>query len=323
MSEKGQEFQNNQLVQIKAAADILSLKRTVKITAMQSLVAMKTHGGTVGSKGLAEAAMTTLATQQAGSVAASTGVAGKARLPKNTADATLVMAVVVLQPALLAVARNRVTAGVPVDMAGDSTDVAIGVSSAVVAKDASNLAKLEKNKTRAVRKVEEGGGGAIGRLIGGLAIVAASEKTRGVLGNTVRRGIAMATKRGVKTAARGMGEVRTFLPAARAAMGAMIVTEGMLFSTGDLRHQHWRICRCWTISARLQGIQHSIVRHRCLVRRTILMLLPPSTPTRLTAILNSMDRRQVPNKPLQRQLQQNLHHKPCLQPWPQCPKLLF
>jgi len=206
MSEKGQEFQNNQLVQIKAAADILSLKRTVKITAMQSLVAMKTHGGTVGSKGLAEAAMTTLATQQAGSVAASTGVAGKARLPKNTADATLVMAVVVLQPALLAVARNRVTAGVPVDMAGDGADVAIGVSSEVVAEDAPNLAEVVKSKARVVQRVEEGDGGTVGRLIGGLAIVAAA-KTRGVIGNTVRRGIAMATKRRVKTGASGMGEV--------------------------------------------------------------------------------------------------------------------
>jgi len=173
---------------------------------VQSLAARKAHGGIVGSKGLAEAAMTASATQLAGAVAASTVVAGRAHLVKSAANATLVTVAVLLQPVLLAVARNMVTAGVPVDMAGDGADVAIGVSSEVVAEDAPNLAEVVKSKARVVQRVEEGDGGTVGRLIGGLAIVAAA-KTRGVIGNTVRRGIAMATKRRVKTGASGMGEV--------------------------------------------------------------------------------------------------------------------
>jgi len=328
MNEKGRSLQSDQLVQIKAAAEIPSIKHTVKITVAQSLAVMKARGGTAGSKGLAEAAMTALDTQLAGAVAANTVVVGRAHLVKSAAGAILVTVVVALQPALPAAARNRATAGVPADMVGGGADAAIGASSAVAAEDAPNLAEVVKSKARAVRKVEEGDGGTVGRLIGGL-VIAAAAKTRGVLGSMVRRGIAMATKKGAKTAASGMGEVRTFLPAARATTGlivslivSLIVTEGMQFSTGDLRHQQWRSCRRWTMSARLQSIRHSMVKHRCWIRRTILTVLPQSTATRSTLTLNAMDRRQAPNKPLRRQRHQYLHHEPCLQPWPPHPRLL-
>lgn len=265
--------------------------------------------------------MIALATQLDGVVAASTAVVGRAHLVTSAAGATLVMAVVALQLVLPAAARNGATAGVPAGMAGEGVAAAIGASSAMVAEDAPNLAEAVESKARAVRKVEEDGDGTVGRLMDGLATAAAA-KTRGVLGSMVRRGIAMATKRGAKTAASGMGEVKTFLLAARATMGVMIVTEETPYSTGDLKRQHWRSCHHWTMSARLQSIQHSMVRRRCLVRRTILTVLPQSTATRSTATQNAMDRRQTPNTPLRRQLQQYLLHEPCRQPRPR-PRLPF
>lgn len=267
--------------------------------------------------------MIALATQLDGVVAASTAVVGRAHLARSAAGATSVMAAVALALVLQAAARNRATAGVPADTAGGGAAAAIGASSATVAEDAPNLAEVVESKARAVQKVEEGGDGTVGRLMDGLAIEA-DAKTTGVPGSMVRRGIAMATKRGAKTAASGTDEVKTTTPAARATTGVTIVTEGTPFSTGDSRHQHCRICRLrWTTSAWLRRLRRSAARRRRrAARRTTSTVLPQSIATHSTATLNAMDRRQTPHTPLRRHVQQYLLHEPCRQPLPR-PRLPF
>lgn len=298
----------------------ITVENMAKITAAQPLAATRARGGAAGSKGLAGVAMTAAATLLAGAAAANTAVDGRAHLVKNALGATSVTAVVGLQPVPPAAARNRATAAVPADMAGGDAAVAIGASSAVVSEDATNLPEVVKNKVRDIRKVEEGGEGTAGKLKGGM-VSAAAVRMRGVLGSMVRRGIAMVTKRGVKTAASGMDEVKTILQAARATTGVTIAKEGTTSFTGDLRHQQWRSCHHWTMSARLQSIQHSMVRHRCSARRIILTVLHRFTATRSTATRNAMDR-QSPNKLLQRPLQ-HLQREPCLRLWPQYLRLPF
>lgn len=282
-------------------AEIPSLKHTVKITekimvAARPVAATRARDGAAGSKGPAEVAMTAVATLLAGAGvgAASTAAAGRVHPVKSAAGATLVTELVALQPAPLATARNKATAGGISDMVGAAAAAAIAASNGAVAEGATSLAEPARSKARAAQRVEEVGDGTAGRMMGGTAIAAVA-KMRGVPGSTVRRGIDMATKRGVKTAASGMGEVRIFLPAARATMGVMIVTEGTPFITGDLRHQSWRSCRHWMQSTSwLQSMQHHRARHQRSARWKIWTVLPQHTATRNTASRCAMGR-QTPN----------------------------